>query len=177
MNNIQEAQLLRENRSALVAQLNNIGFSDVNDYTPISLIADYMKWAGGLRDLRLAVINKSTGAYTDYSEDEWNALSASAKASCVKLGIRIRAERQDFIISKENVLRSNGSADIPWAPNNSIDVKKRPGARGQHLWSGSLRWGCQPGKEGDIGSPAKMCPSKVMQCLPKLARHSGSLSA
>lgn len=123
MNNIQEAQLLRENRSALVAQLNNIGFSDVNDYTPLSLIADYMKWAGGLRDLRLAVINKSTGAYTDYSEDEWNALSASAKASCVKLGIRIRAERQDFIISKENVLRSNGSADIPWAPNNGIDVK------------------------------------------------------
>lgn len=123
MNNIQEAQLLRDNRSALVAQLNDLGFSDVNDNTPLSTIADYMKWAGGLRDLRLAVINKSTGAYADYSEDEWNALSASAKASCVKLGIRIRAERQDFIISKENVLRSNGSADMPWAPNNSIDVK------------------------------------------------------
>ena len=122
MNNIQEAQLLRDNRSALVAQLNDLGFTDVNENTPLSTIADYMKWAGGLRDLRLAVINKSTGAYTDYSESEWDALSASAKASCVKLGIRIRAERLDFIISKENVLRSNGSSDIPWC-SGYIDVK------------------------------------------------------
>lgn len=122
MNNIQEAQLLRDNRSALVAQLNDLGFSDVDDKTPLSTIAEYMKWAGGLRDLRLAVINKSTGAYTDYSESEWDALSASAKASCVKLGIRIRAERQDFIISKENVLRSTGSSEIPWC-GSYIDVK------------------------------------------------------
>lgn len=122
MNNIQEAQLLRDNRSALVAQLNDLGFADVNDNTPLSVIADYMRWAGGLRDLRLAVINKSTGAYADYSEDEWAALSASAKASCVKLGIRIRAERQDFIISKENVLRSTGSTDMPWC-GSYVDVK------------------------------------------------------
>jgi len=122
MNNIQEAQLLRENRSALVAQLNDLGFSEVNDNTPLSELTEYMKWAGGLRDLRLAVINKSTGAYTDYSEEEWNALSASAKASCVKLGIRIRAERLDFIISKENITRSNGSYDIPWC-SSYVDVK------------------------------------------------------
>lgn len=122
MNNIQEAQLLRENRSALVAQLNDLGFSKVNENTPLSELADYMRWAGGLRDLRLAVINKSTGAYSDYSEDEWNGLSASAKASCVKLGIRIRAERLDFIISKENITRSNGSYDIPWC-GSYVDVK------------------------------------------------------
>ncbi len=122
MNNIQEAQLLRENRSALVSQLNDLGFSDVNDKTPLSVLADYMRWAGGLRDLRLAVINKHTGAYSDYSEDEWNALSASAKASYVKLGIRIRAERLDFIISKENVTRSNGSYEIPWC-GSYVDVK------------------------------------------------------
>ena len=122
MNNIQEAQLLRENRSALVAQLNDLGFSKVNDNTPLSELADYMRWAGGLRDLRLAVINKSTGAYSDYSEDEWNGFSASAKASCVKLGVRIRAERLDFIISKENITRSNGSYDIPWC-GSYVDVK------------------------------------------------------
>ena len=122
MNNIQEAQLLRENRSALVAQLNDLGFSKVNDNTPLSELADYMRWAGGLRDLRLAVINKSSGAYSDYSEDEWNVLSASAKASCIKLGIRIRAERLDFIISKENITHSNGSYDIPWC-GSYVDVK------------------------------------------------------
>ena len=120
--NIQEAQLMRQNIADQISALNDLGFTEVNSSTPLSVIADYMRWAGGLRDLRLATINKNTGAYADYSEDEWNALSASGKAALVKLGIRIRAERQDFIISKDNITRSNGSFDIPWAPNY-IDVK------------------------------------------------------
>lgn len=131
---IQEAQLMRQNIADLIAALNGLGFTEVNSSTPLSVIAEYMRWAGGLRDLRLATINKNTGAYADYSEEEWNALSASGKAALVKLGIRIRAERQDFIISKDNITRSNGSLDIPWAPNNSIDVKGLtnygPGATG-----------------------------------------------
>ena len=132
--NIQEAQLMRQNIADQITALNELGFTEVNSRTPLSVIADYMRWAGGLRDLRLATINKNTGAYADYSEDEWNALSASGKASMIKLGIRIRAERQDFIISKDNITRSNGSYDIPWAPNNNIDVKGLtnygPGATG-----------------------------------------------
>ena len=122
-NIIQEAQLMRQNIADQISALNDLGFTEVNSSTPLSVIADYMRWAGGLRDLRLATINKNTGAYADYSEDEWNVLSASGKAALVKLGIRIRAERQDFIISKDNITRSNGSFDIPWAPNNNIDVK------------------------------------------------------
>ena len=131
---IQEAQLMRQNIADQISALNDLGFTEVNSSTPLSVIADYMRWAGGLRDLRLATINKNTGAYADYSEEEWNALSASGKAALVKLGIRIRAERQDFIISKDNITRSNGSFDIPWAPNNNIDVKGLtnygPGATG-----------------------------------------------
>ena len=122
MNAIQEAQLLKENRLALVVALIALGFTDVNSNTPLSLLPDYMRWAGGLRDLRLATLNKSTGAYADYSQEEWAALSASAKASCVKLGIRIRAERQDFIISKDNIYRSNGATTMPWC-ESYVDVK------------------------------------------------------
>lgn len=122
MNNIQEAQLLRDNHSALVAQLNDLGFADVNDNTPLSELPDYIRWAGGLRDLRLAVIIKSTGAYSDYSLDEWTALSASAKAACLMLGIRIRAERLDFIIAKKDITSSTGSYDIHWAPYNLVNV-------------------------------------------------------
>ena len=107
---------------ALVSQLNDIGFADVTESTPLSELAEYMRWSGGLRDLRLATLNKSTGAYADYSEDEWNALSASGKANCVKLGIRIRAERLDFIISKDNIYRSNGATSMPWGPVG-VDVK------------------------------------------------------
>ncbi len=120
---IQEAQLMRQNIADQITALNDLGFTEINSSTPLSVIADYMRWAGGLRDLRLATINKNTGAYDDYSEEEWNALSASGKAALIKLGIRIRAERQDFIISKDNITRTNGSFDIPWAPNNNIDVK------------------------------------------------------
>ena len=123
MNNIQEAQLLRENRSALVSQLIDLGFSDIDDNTPLAELADYIRWAGGLLDIRLAVINKNTREYSYYTEDQWNTLSASAKTSCVKLGLRIRAERQDFIIAKENVKPSNGSSDnIPWS-SVSVDIK------------------------------------------------------
>ena len=122
-NNIEEAQLLKANREALVTTLHDLGFGNISDETPLSEIAEHMRWAGGLRDLRLATINKSTGKYTDYTAEEWDVLSASAKASCVKLGIRIRAEGQDFIISKDNIYRANGATTMPWAPNNSIDVK------------------------------------------------------
>ena len=132
--NIQEAQFMRQNIADQITALNDLGFTEVNSNTPLSVIADYMRWAGGLRDLRLATINKNTGAYADYSEEEWNNLSASGKAALIKLGIRIRAERQDFIISKDNITRANGSLDIPWAPNNSVDVKGLtnygPGATG-----------------------------------------------
>lgn len=123
MNIIEEAQLMRMNRVAVVTALNDLGFAEINEKTPLSKIAEYIKWAGGLRDLQLAVVNKYTGKRAYYTEEQWDALSASGKAACVKLGIRIRAERQDFIIAKENCVRkSNGSQDIPWC-GSYIDVK------------------------------------------------------
>lgn len=121
MNNIKEAQLLRENREALVQSLNDLGIAADED-TPMSELIGLMKWSAGLRDLRLACLNKSTGAYSDYSLDEFSALSASGKAQLVKLGLRIRAERLDFIISKDNVYRSNGNVNMPWA-SSYVDVR------------------------------------------------------
>ena len=121
-NNIEEAQLLKANRESLVNSLNGLGFPSVTEKTPLSEIADIMRWAGGLRDLRLATLNKSTGKYSDYSVEEWDVLSASAKASCVKLGLRIRAEGQDFIISKDNIYRENGATTMQWC-GSGVDVK------------------------------------------------------
>ena len=121
MNNIKEAQLLRENREALVQSLNDLGIA-ADENTPMSELIGLMKWSAGLRDLRLACLSKSTGAYSDYSLDEFNALSASGKAQLVKLGLRIRAERLDFIISKDNIYRSNGNTSMPWA-SSYVDVR------------------------------------------------------
>lgn len=134
-NNIQEAQLLRQNIADQITALNEIGFTEIDSSTPLSVIADHMRWAGGLLDLRFAAINKNTGAYADFSAEEWNNLSAYVKATMVKLGIRIRAERLDFIISKDYITRSTGGTAVPWA-NNTEDIKGLtnygPGATG-HL--------------------------------------------
>lgn len=121
-NNIEEAQLLKANRESLVNTMHDLDFNNISDETPLAEIAEHIKWAGGLRDLRLATINKSTGKYSDYTAEEWDVLSASAKASCVKLGIRIRAEGQDFIISKDNIYRENGATSMPWC-GSYVDVK------------------------------------------------------
>jgi hypothetical protein len=123
MNLIEEAHLLKQNREDLVATLNDLGFTEVNAETPLSELAEYMKWAGGLRDLRLACMSKSTKEHSYFTQEEWEALSASTKSSYIKLGIAIRAERQEFIISKDNVYRSTGATTMPWAPNNSTNVK------------------------------------------------------
>ena len=64
-NNIEEAQLLKANREALVNTMHDLGFNNISDETPLAEIAEHMKWAGGLRDLRLATINNSTGKYSD----------------------------------------------------------------------------------------------------------------
>ena len=56
MNANKEAVLLRLNKERQVEALNRIGFTDVTMDTPLSEIAEYIKWAGGLRDLRLAAM-------------------------------------------------------------------------------------------------------------------------
>ena len=57
---VEEAQLMKQNRADLIKTLNDIGFSQVNESTPLSDIARYMQWAGGLLDIRLATFSKST---------------------------------------------------------------------------------------------------------------------
>ncbi|MBD5243199.1 MAG: hypothetical protein HDS60_03830 [Barnesiella sp.] len=121
MNNIQNAQLLRDNCSALIAQLNNLGFTEINSRTPLSIITEYMQWAGGLRDIQLATINKKTGEYVYYSEQEWSSISASEKASVISIGLRIRAECRDFILSKGYVKQADGSTLITWG-DSTMDV-------------------------------------------------------
>jgi len=120
---IEEAQLMKQNRADLVKALNEVGFAECNESTSLSDIAKYMKWAGGLLDIRLACLSKSTKKQHFFSREEWDALSASNKSSYIKLGLCIRAERQQFIISKDNVAKPDGTLTMQWAPNNNNDVR------------------------------------------------------
>ena len=54
--NIASAMLLRLNKQDQIEALKSIGFTTVNENTPASDIAKYMKWAGTLLDLSLATL-------------------------------------------------------------------------------------------------------------------------
>ena len=54
--NNESALLLRMNKEEQVSVLQEIGFTNVNENTPASDIAKYIRWAGGLLDLSFATI-------------------------------------------------------------------------------------------------------------------------
>ena len=120
---IEEAQLMKQNRVDLVKALNEIGFTQVNDQTPLSDIAKYMKWAAGLLDIRLATFSKSTKQHRYWTYDEWVGQSAQTRSFYIQMGVVIRAERQEFIIAKDNLTSDSGSTAMQWATNNNNDVR------------------------------------------------------
>ena len=59
--NNESALLLRMNKEEQVSVLQEIGFTSVNENTPASDIAKYIRWAGGLLDLSFATIRIEDG--------------------------------------------------------------------------------------------------------------------
>lgn len=62
MNILEESQLLKQSKDQLVEVLQNHGFAVTAD-TPLADVAKYMKWDGGLLDLRVATLRKTNGEY------------------------------------------------------------------------------------------------------------------
>lgn len=108
------ALLLRLNKNDQVAALQSIGFTTVNENTPASDIAKYMKWSGGLLDLSLATIRIDDGAHTFFTSTEWNLMSANNRSKYVRIGVRLRAERKQFIIAKNDCTAEDGSRLFKW---------------------------------------------------------------
>jgi hypothetical protein len=113
----QNAQLLLQNKKAQVEALNEVGFTEVTMETPLSEIAGYMKWCGGLRDLALACVKKQTGEKCFFTGEEWEAMSANEHSKYVKSGVRIRAEGKQFVIARENCT-TDTATKFTWGPTN-----------------------------------------------------------
>lgn len=110
------AKLLELNYNAQLDALREIGLLGENETIPLGDIADYMKWAGGLLDVQLAKVDKTTGQLALFTTDDWdNALSSNEKDNYQTLGVRVRAERQDFLVSKEDMKTSVGESLMPWS--------------------------------------------------------------
>ena len=103
-----DAILLRINKEDQVKALNELGFSEITFETPLSEIAEYIRWAGGLRDIRLACVKISDGSLVYFTGEEWVALSTNSKSQYSKLGVCIRARRREFIIAATDCTNSSG---------------------------------------------------------------------
>ena len=114
LNANKEAVLLRLNKERQVEALNKIGFTEVTMATPLSEIAEYIKWAGGLRDLRLAVVRNGEEEISYFTAEEWSALSANAKSNYQKAGICVRAHCLEWIVGPRDCVDDNGGETFPF---------------------------------------------------------------
>ena len=114
MNKEQSVTLLRQNKRKQVEALNSLGFAGVNAATRASLFADYIKWSGGLLDLRVAIVRIADGAKFYLTIDEWESLSNENRAKFVKQGVRIRAMQEDFMVA------ASALGDFAWGSNKNV---------------------------------------------------------
>ena len=126
MNLIGDTQLMKQSKADLVAALQSLGFTDVTTATPLSEIAELMKWAGGLRDVMLACVPKSGGNQVFFTREQWAAMSVTSKNAYISIGVRVRAERTQFIVAKTDATTETGSTSMSWCTAAGTDV---PGLR------------------------------------------------
>ena len=108
------AMLLRINKQDQIEALQSIGFTTVNENTPASDIAKYMKWAGTLLDLSLATLRIEDGAQVFFTAGEWNSMSANNRSKYIRIGIRLRAECRQLIIAKSDCIDTGGNKTFKW---------------------------------------------------------------
>lgn len=108
MSTNKDAILLRINKEDQVKALRELGFANITDDMPLSEIAEHIKWAGGLRDLRITCVKLSDKSIVYFTAEEWNALSANAMSLYRKIGVCIRARKREFIFAAENCKTATG---------------------------------------------------------------------
>ena len=118
MNLIEDTQLMKQSKADLMAALIEVGVQ-VSADTPLSKIAELMKWAGGLRDVTLACVSKADGSQAFFTRTQWDVLSASTKGSYIRIGVRVRAERTQFIVAKADAQSESGTGSMTWSESSS----------------------------------------------------------
>ena len=144
--NNESALLLRMNKEELVSVLQEIGFTSVNENTPASDIAKYIRWAGGLLDLSFATIRIEDGVNVFFTAEEWNSLSANNRSKYLRIGVRIRADRRQFVRAKSDCTDDIGGRTFKWgAYGTDIRGVKNYGNGNQGLYEtadGKAKYRC-----------------------------------
>lgn len=133
--NNESALLLRLNKQEQAAALREIGFTAVDENTPAGDITKYIRWAGGLLDLSFAAIRIEDGGTAFFTIEEWNALSANNRSKYFRTGVRVRADRRQFVIAKNNCVNAADGTTFAWGTNGTdIPGVKNYGAGNQGLY-------------------------------------------
>ena len=111
------AKLLVSNKEEQVLALQALNIPAEAD-TPLSELADYTKWAGGLLDICYACaptdgsgigtgIGKGTSSLSYFTPEQWSSLSGVERDKHTLIGIRLRAENKQFLISLMDISKTS----------------------------------------------------------------------
>lgn len=120
MTNEQSATLLRLNKQAQVKALQEVGFTDVNEFSRASEFALRIKWAAGLLDLCLACNRISDNSKAYFTSAEWNSLTLANKQLFIKRGLRIRAHGHSFVIAAQECYNADLTTVFYWGGQGKI---------------------------------------------------------
>ena len=95
----QSVTLLRKNKREQAAAFNAVGLKHVTENSRASEFGKYIKWAGGLLDICLAVQRYDDKTYHYFTREEWDSLTNFNKSKFIKRGIRVRAYGHSFILA------------------------------------------------------------------------------
>lgn len=133
MTNEQSATLLRLNKQAQVKALQEVGFTDINEFSRASEFALRIKWAAGLLDLSLACNRISDNSKEYFTAAEWNSLTLANKQLYIKRGLRIRAHGRSFVIAAQECYNADLTTSFYWGgQGKSIDGLNQKGLGAMH---------------------------------------------
>ena len=110
----QSVTLLRKNKREQAAAFNAVGLKHVTENSRASEFGKYIKWAGGLLDICLAVQRYDDKTYHYFTREEWDSLKNDNKSKFIKRGIRVRAYGHSFILAATDCISAEGGMTLAW---------------------------------------------------------------
>ena len=118
----QSVTLLRKNKREQAAAFNAVGLKHVTENSRASEFGKYIKWAGGLLDICLAVQRYDDKTYHYFTREEWDSLTNANKAKFIKRGIRVRAYGHSFILAATDCTNAESETALAWG--NRVNVEE-----------------------------------------------------
>lgn len=116
---IPEMELMMQNKTDLIRALQSVG-EDVDESTPLSMLAKHIRCCGGYDDCYLATIIKSgseKGQRRYFSREEWARLSVTKQLGYAKIGILLVSYGHYLIIAPNSVVVPRWSTSWSSVPN------------------------------------------------------------